>query len=108
MSTPLPFRMLPNSVTSQAVDEVRRAVEELRQVSVPKLFTSTEQTGSGAQQTMRHGLGKLPTGVLVSVTELPDAAAETGFDVTEGAHDSTNLYITVTNTVKYKVFAYVE
>lgn len=71
-----------------------------------KVFFSTEQTGSGSSQNVAHGLGATPAGVIIAVTELPDAAAETGFDVAEGAHDGTNVVVTVTNTVKYKVFAW--
>lgn len=68
-------------------------------------FDSTEQTGNGSEQSVAHGLGVAPDTVLISVTELPDAAAETGFDVAEGTHTSTNVLATVTNTVKYKVLA---
>lgn len=69
------------------------------------IFSSTEQTGTGSSQNVAHGLAAAPTHVLVSVTELPDAAAETGFDVAEGSHDATNVVVTVTNTVKFKVLA---
>jgi hypothetical protein len=74
--------------------------------SLPGVFVSTEQTGDGNPQNIAHGLGVVPTQVFVSVTDLPDAAAETGFVITEGAHTSTNVVVTVTNTVKYKVLAY--
>jgi hypothetical protein len=70
-----------------------------------RIFSSSEQTGTGSSQNVAHGLGVTPTHVLVSVTELPDAAAETGFDVAEGTHTSTNVVVTVTNTVKFKVLA---
>lgn len=70
------------------------------------VFVSTEQTGTGSAQNVAHGLAATPSKVLIAVTELPDAAAETGFDVAEGAHTSTNVVVTVTNTVKYKVFAW--
>jgi len=70
------------------------------------VFVSSEQTGNGSAQNVAHGLGVVPSKVLISVTELPDAAAETGFDVAEGAHDATNVVATVTNTVKYKVLAF--
>lgn len=70
-----------------------------------RVFSSAEQTGTGSSQNVAHGLGVTPAHVLISVTELPDAAAETGFDVAEGSHDSTNVVVTVTNTVKFKVIA---
>ncbi len=69
------------------------------------IFASSEQTGSGSSQNVAHGLGVVPRYIIISVTELPDAAAETGFDVAEGTHTSTNVVVTVTNTVKYKVLA---
>lgn len=71
-----------------------------------KVFVSTEQTGTGSSQNVAHGLGGAPTAVVIAVTELPDAAAELGYDVAEGAHDATNVVATVTNTVKFKVFAW--
>jgi hypothetical protein len=70
-------------------------------------FVSTEQTGTGSSQNVAHGLTGTPAAVLISVTELPDAAAETGFDVAEGAHDGTNVVVTVTSGVKFKVLAWV-
>lgn len=70
------------------------------------VFVSTEQTGNGSSQDVAHGLGATPTLVLVVPTLLSDAAAETGFTTTEGVHDGTNVKVTVTNTVKYKVMAW--
>lgn len=66
------------------------------------LFVSTEQTGTGASQNVAHGLSGTPTKVLIAVTEDP---AGTGFDVAEGAHDGTNVVVTVTTGVKFKVWA---
>lgn len=70
------------------------------------IFISSEQTGTGSSQNVAHGLGVVPNKVFVSVTELPDAAAETGFDVALGSHTSTNVVLTVTNTVKFMVLAF--
>lgn len=69
-------------------------------------FVSAEQTGTGSSQNVAHNLGVIPAHVAVIVTELPDAAAETGFDVAQGAHTSTNVVVTVTNTVKFQVLAW--
>jgi len=69
-------------------------------------FVSTEQTGTGSSQNVAHGLGVTPRVVIVTVSELPDAAAETGFDVAQGAHTSTNVVVTVTSTVKFFVYAW--
>lgn len=70
------------------------------------VFVSAEQTADGNPQDIAHGLGAVPTHVLVVPTELPDAAAETGFDIAEGAHDATNVKVTATATLKYKVMAW--
>jgi hypothetical protein len=67
------------------------------------VFVSTEQTGNGAQQSVAHGLAAAPAGVLIAVTEDP---AGSGFDVAEGTHTATNVLVTVTTGVKYKVFAW--
>lgn len=67
-------------------------------------FKSTEQTANGASQNVAHGLGRTPALVLVMVTELPAGLAG-GFDIAEGAHDGTNVVVTITNACKYIVFA---
>jgi hypothetical protein len=69
-------------------------------------FISTEQTGTGSAQNVAHGLGVIPSAVLVSFTELPaDLAA--GADIAEGTHTTTNIVLTVTSGVKFKVLALV-
>jgi hypothetical protein len=72
---------------------------------VKSWFVSTEQTGTGAAQNVAHGLGAAPTKVFVAPTELAaDLAA--GYDVAEGAHDATNVVLTVTTGAKFKVLAF--
>ena len=68
-----------------------------------KTFASTEQTGTGSPQNVAHGLGATPSIVMIAVTEDP---AGSGFDVAEGTHTSTNVVVTVTSGVKFKVFAW--
>lgn len=65
-------------------------------------FFSTEQTGTGSSQNVAHGLAAAPAGVLIGVTESDGNA----FDVAEGTHTSTNVVVTVTSGVKFKVFAW--
>lgn len=65
------------------------------------VFKSTEQTGTGSSQDVAHGLGRVPSLVLVFMTE----SAGAGFDVAEGAHDATNVKVTVTTGEKFKVVA---
>lgn len=71
------------------------------------LFVSTEQTGTGSSQNIAHGLTGTPTAVLVVPTEHPGTPDTGAFDIAEGAHDGTNVVVTVTLNVKFKVFAWV-
>lgn len=65
-------------------------------------FISVEQTGTGALQNVVHDLGLVPRAVLVVPTDL--APVTTGqYTVTEGAHDATNVVVTVTLGKKFKV-----
>lgn len=88
------------------------ATSELEDGSVTfakaKAFVSTEQTGTGSAQNVAHGLGAAPSAVLVSITEIPDAVidANAGVDVAEGTHTTTNVVLTVTSGVKFKVLAW--
>ena len=69
-------------------------------------FISTEQTGTGSAQNIAHGLGSTPTKVFVAPTDLtPTTVGQ--YVVTEGAHDGTNVVVTVTTGKKYKVLAWV-
>ena len=68
---------------------------------VSNSFMSTEQTGTGAPQNVAHGLGAIPTMMWFSFTELDGNAA----DLAEGAHDATNLIVTVTTGQKFKAYA---
>ncbi len=71
-----------------------------------KVFASTEQTGTGSSQNVAHGLGAVPQIVLVVPTEHPGTPDTGAFDIAEGAHDSTNVVVTVTANVKFKVLAW--
>ena len=64
------------------------------------LFVSTEQTGNGSAQSIAHGLSAAPTRVIVATT-----AVSGNFTIVEGTHTSTNVVVTVTNGIKYKVWA---
>lgn len=70
--------------------------------TIPSIFVSTEQTGTGSSQNIAHGLGSVPSAVFVSVTDDNSGA---GFVVAEGAHDGTDVIVTVTTDVKFKVLA---
>lgn len=62
-----------------------------------------EETGTGAPQTIAHTLGKVPTGVLVSFTDVPAAG---GAVVAEGVHTDTDVVLTVTALAKFKVLVF--
>lgn len=64
-------------------------------------FTSTEQTGNGSSQNIAHGLGTTPSLVWWAPSSLSGNAAT----FVPGAHDATNIKMTVTNGEKYYVFA---
>jgi len=65
-------------------------------------FKSTVQTGTGSAQNVAHGLGVVPSLVLIIGYDLTGGA----YVVTEGTHTSTNVVVTVTNGEKYVVIAY--
>ena len=67
-------------------------------------FLAAEQTGTGAEQSIPHGLGKTPSLAFFFITG--DArAAWAAYSITEGTHDATNLKVTVTTDMKYRAFA---
>lgn len=70
-----------------------------------KVFQSTEQTGTGAAQNIAHGLGAIPSIVLIIPTDTAPATVGQ-YTAVEGAHDVTNVVVTVTTGKKYKVFAW--
>lgn len=69
-----------------------------------RMFISAEQTGTGAAQNIAHGLGIVPTKVFVAPTDLTPATVGS-YSVVEGAHDATNVVVTVTSGKKFKVLA---
>jgi hypothetical protein len=69
------------------------------------VFFSAEQTGTGASQNVAHGLAAVPAGVLVVPTDTAPATVG-AYTCVEGAHDATNVKVTVTTGKKFKVFAW--
>jgi len=62
-----------------------------------------EEVGTGAPQNVAHSLGKVPTGVLVSFTDVPAAG---GAVITEGVHTDAEVVLTVTALAKFKVLVF--
>jgi len=83
------------------------ASEEVKDASIKKAdrlcSLSAEQTGTGAEQSIAHGLGVTPSLVMIIITGSP--ATYAALTVTEGTHDATNVKVTVTSGWKYKVYA---
>lgn len=70
----------------------------------PLAFKSAVTTATGAAQSIAHGLGRIPSFVLVLPVNVGSAEAWT---VTEGTHTTTNVVVTVAGTVAtYRVFAW--
>lgn len=71
-------------------------------------FQSTVRTATGLAESIAHGLGIIPSLVLVSIYDDTNAGViASGFVITEGTHTSTNIVVTVTANAKYKVIAFV-
>jgi len=64
-----------------------------------KIFISTQQTGTGVAQNIAHGLGVVPTKVIITMYN------SGVYTITEGTHTSTNVVVTATSGCKYKVLA---
>lgn len=70
-------------------------------------FQSTVQTGTGSSQSIPHGLGVVPTLVLVAAYVTTDAGiVAAGYSIVEGVHTSTNVLVTATTNLQYKVIAF--
>lgn len=73
--------------------------------SVTGKFQSTVQTGTGSAQSIAHGLGVTPSLVYVSIYNTNGVSLP--FAITEGSHTSTNIIVTVTTNVQFKVIAFI-
>lgn len=73
-------------------------------VKVTGKFQSTVQTGTGSAQSIAHGLGVVPSLVLLSIYDTNGVSLPIA--MSEGTHTTTNVLATVTSGVKYKVIAF--
>lgn len=90
-----------------AADGTRRPDVGSLTTTVQKLISiSSEITANGSAQNFAHGLGVVPSKVVVVPTDTSPATAGV-FTVTEGTHTATNAVVTVTSGKKYKVMAFV-
>lgn len=67
-------------------------------------FASSVLTGTGASQSVAHGLGVTPTAVLISIYNTNGVALPHA--ISEGVHTSTNVVFTATANVQVKVLAF--
>lgn len=65
-------------------------------------FASAEITGNGAAQATAHGLAAAPAKFFAVVTEHTDLQS---VDIGAITADATNLSVTVTNGIKYRLYA---
>lgn len=71
-------------------------------------FQSTVQTGTGSAQNIAHGLGVTPTMVLAAPYDnTASGSTPFTFQITEGSHTNTNIIVTATSGLKFKVIAFV-
>lgn len=77
----------------------------LNAVTMQPVFVSTEQTGTGSAQSVAHGLGVVPSAVVIVPTDTAPSTVGV-YTVTEGTHTSTNVVVTVTSGKKFKVIAF--
>ena len=73
-------------------------------VATANMFASAERTATGSSETIPHGFGATPRLVWFTLTEL-GAALAGGADIAEGAHNSTNVVVTITSGLKFKAYA---
>ena len=73
--------------------------------SVSGKFQSAERTATGSAESIPHGLGVTPSLVLCAVQDTNGVALP--HTIVEGTHTSTNIVLTVTANLKYKVIAFV-
>lgn len=67
------------------------------------VFKSAEIAGTGSEANTAHLLGKVPSIVIVYLTQKDTTTA---FDIVEGVHDATNIKVDCETTAKYKIIAY--
>jgi predicted RecA/RadA family phage recombinase len=72
------------------------------------MFVSAVTQSTGSAQNVAHGLGIVPTKVLVAIqdNDFADSGTAIAYTITEGTHDATNVVLTVTAGVSFKVMAW--
>lgn len=76
------------------------AVVELATVGIQRTKVLAKQTGTGAQQTIAHGLGLIPAVTNIFLSE-SDSGGALAYQT--AVPDVTNIYVTATNLKTYNV-----
>lgn len=99
--------MTPKGLTNASIADATVVTSLLGASAVTKaktlLFVSAVLTGTGAQQSVAHGLGVVPAAVLASIQNTDNLAT---VSIAEGTHDATNLYFTVSTGATFKAVAW--
>jgi hypothetical protein len=95
-----PATMIVEDTDHNFVTDVEKSTWNNKQT---QLFISAEQVGTGAEASFAHGLGYIPTQVFISVTKTNGVS---DWSLVEGVHTSTNILITATSGVNFKIMAY--
>jgi len=66
-------------------------------------FISGRIAGTGSEADTAHGLGRVPSIVIVYAVQKD---ITTVFDLVEGTHDATNIKVDAETTVTYKIIAF--
>ncbi len=100
VGAPVPFKPLSAGAADTA------AVAALA-TKVTGKFQSAPVTATGSSQNVAHGLGVVPTLVLIAAYDNTAAGSTPfAFSIEEGAHDSTNVKVTATVGLVFKVIAF--
>jgi len=72
------------------------------------MFVSAVTQSTGSAQNVAHGLGIAPTKVLVAIqdNDFADSGTAIAYTIAEGTHTTTNVVLTVTAGVSFKVMAW--
>lgn len=96
----LPDGIVVNADIADATIANAKLVNSTIQAGKIDYFKSTEQTGTGSEQDIAHGLGRTPTLVIAYPSELTGIGT-----IVEGTHDGTNVKVTAVTGDKYFVVA---
>lgn len=99
-------KILDSNVTAAKLGSLAVTTAKINTAAVTAakalVFQSTEQTGTGSNQNIAHGLAVTPTVVMWSLTDAPAGA----FTVVPGTHTSTNVILNATSGLKFVVFCW--